>query len=318
MSDAVEGEPPSPPDSRETLGQLVGDSPLMSSARRHVETAARNRLPVLITGESGTGKTLVAHLIHELSSAGRLVLVRPTRASEVGHFIAEDPRPNVRTRNTTILLDDVDRYPADAQARIQEELAEIEDLRRNDVKLATLGPRFLATSRGNVSKMVADGRFLPELYHRLNVMQVELPPLRDRSGDLTLLLHFFLRRFGDGTSHQLKDGVLAKLRAYGWPGNVREVESAVQRAIALAEPGAALKIEHLIPQSATAEPGVTLPGELVPLKRVMEAAEREHILRTLRMLGGNRGHASEALGISRKNLWEKLKSYGFGPDDPQK
>jgi transcriptional regulator with PAS, ATPase and Fis domain len=143
------------------------------------------------------------------------------------------------------------------------------------------------------------------------VVPITLPPLRDRDGDVPLLVQHFLRRLGNGRSYTVKTDVLEAMANYTWPGNVRELENHVAQAIAMAGSSRVLKKEHLLPVDKTRRAALNPAMDLVSLREVMVDAERKHIKTVLQSVGGHRTKAASVLGISRKVLWEKLKDYGI-------
>jgi transcriptional regulator with PAS, ATPase and Fis domain len=166
----------------------------------------------------------------------------------------------------------------------------------------------------DLAEAVEDGEFREDLYYRLNVVPIDLPPLREREGDVPLLVEHFLRKYGAGQAFTVPAEVMAELCAYRWPGNVRELENAVERAVALAGTARELTRDLLL-EGATRrrrrgpeEDGAT---PLVALREVVRDAEKNHIRRVLSATEGHRARAAEVLGISRKNLWEKMKEFGI-------
>ena len=142
-------------------------------------------------------------------------------------------------------------------------------------------------------------------------MPIDLPPLREREGDVPLLTQHFVRKLGQGRSFTVKTDVLEAMSGYAWPGNVRELENHVAQAIAMAGGSTILKKEHLLPVDKTRRAALEPPTDLKSLREVLVQAEREHLRKVLRSVGGHRTKAASVLGISRKVLWEKLKDYGI-------
>jgi two-component system, NtrC family, response regulator AtoC len=158
---------------------------------------------------------------------------------------------------------------------------------------------------------VRAGKFREDLYYRLNVVPVKLPPLREREGDVPLLVMHFVEKLGGGRPYTVKTDVLEAMSGYTWPGNVRELENRVAQAIALSGGATILKKEHLLPVDRSRRAALEPPVALKSLREVLVEAEREHLERVLRSVGGHRTKAASVLGISRKVLWEKLKDYGI-------
>jgi two-component system response regulator HydG len=164
---------------------------------------------------------------------------------------------------------------------------------------------------------VRDGKFREDLYYRIHVIPVVLPPLREREGDVVPLVRHLIERHGGGREFRMSRSTIAALERYPWPGNVRELENAVQRAIALAGDKHELEREFLLPLDRRWR-GATEPAdEIRPLREVLRAAEAEHIQRALESTGGHRTQTAELLGISRKVLWEKLRDFGIESDSKQ-
>jgi transcriptional regulator with PAS, ATPase and Fis domain len=167
--------------------------------------------------------------------------------------------------------------------------------------------------------MVKEGRFREDLYYRLNVVPIVIPALRDRHGDVPLLVRHFMKKYGEGRDLDVTPDVVAAMERHTWPGNVRELEHAVERAIALVGPARHLEAKHLVPEQSAAASAAHAdahgPEELGTLRKVVEDAEREHIRRVLKVTGNHRAQAAAILGISRKNLWEKLKLHDLDAGD---
>ncbi|MCK6440673.1 MAG: sigma-54-dependent Fis family transcriptional regulator, partial [Planctomycetes bacterium] len=162
---------------------------------------------------------------------------------------------------------------------------------------------------------VAAGKFREDLYYRLNVIPLRLPNLQERYGDIPLLLEHFVAKYGGNKGYRIDEDCIAALEAYDWPGNVRELENAVKRAIALSGKEKILKAEHFLrpvgPGAKPPVPALTPGDDLRELKDVVEASEEAHIRQILQHTAGAKGDAASILGISRKNLWEKMKKYGI-------
>jgi transcriptional regulator with PAS, ATPase and Fis domain len=176
--------------------------------------------------------------------------------------------------------------------------------------------RVIAATKVDLAEAVEDGEFREDLFYRLNVVPVDLPPLREREGDVQMLVQHFLERFGRGRAYTIPPEVMAELNAYRWPGNVRELENAVERAVALTGPDGVLSRELLLEgplrrRKRTGPEGDAPDGPLVELREVVRECETNHIRRVLAASEGHRAKAARVLGISRKNLWEKMKEYGI-------
>ncbi len=172
--------------------------------------------------------------------------------------------------------------------------------------------RVISATKVPLEECVRAGKFREDLYYRLKVVPIRLPPLRERQGDVPLLVRYFLKRFGGDRDYVIEPQDMAAMEAYEWPGNIRQLENAVERAIALAGNSKVLKREHLLPREVGLGPQAAPPGqEKRPLREVLAEAERAHLKLVLASVGGHRTNAAKILGISRKVLWEKLKAYGI-------
>jgi DNA-binding NtrC family response regulator len=315
-----------------TETQIVGASPGIRRLLERVETVADSDAAVLVTGETGTGKELVARRIHALSarSAGPFVAVNcaafpetlleaelfgyahgaftgATRARE-GRFKAAD--------HGTLLLDEVAEMPLPAQAKLLRVLQEgrFEPLGTNTS--VSVDVRIVSATHRDLRRRIAEGHFREDLFYRLNVVAVHIPPLRERPGDLPLLVNHFLRlHLPKGAP--LPDVSVAAwqaLTAYPFLGNVRELGHAIHHAVVLSR-GKTIELEHL-PDDITRLAASPEPDRAVkPLGQVVKQAERDHLMRALAVAGGKRVRAAELLGISRKNLWEKLRAHGLSDSD---
>ncbi|MBI2919967.1 MAG: sigma-54-dependent Fis family transcriptional regulator [Planctomycetes bacterium] len=310
---------------------IVGASPRIQSVYSLVRAAAANDMNVLITGETGTGKELVAHAIHVNSARKKFDFVKVSCHNfpdtlleselfghEKGAFTdAKDQKIGrfERANRGTIFIDDIDDMPPGAQAKILNVLQDRKLERLGGTKTISIDIRVVAATKVDLAKAVRDGRFRDDLYYRLNVVPIDIPPLRDREGDIPLLIKEFVRKYAPTKAFSISPQTMAELEHYTWPGNVRELEGAVQRAIALSGDSSELKREHLIRLAPGVPKEQLVRSDRRPLKEVLTEAEKGHILNVLKICNSKKGEAAELLGISRKNLWEKLKSYGVDEGD---
>jgi DNA-binding NtrC family response regulator len=318
---------------RETLGrekgleQIIGRSLAMQRVLDRIRTVADSEARVLITGESGTGKERVARAIHDISSRGERPFVPLACAAipatlledeifghERGAYTdAKDRKPGrfERAHQGTLFLDDIDDMPLETQVKLLRVLQEgvVEPLGAREA--IPVDVRVIAATKVDLGDAVEDGEFREDLYYRLNVVPVDLPPLRDRDGDIPLLVEHFLHRFASGRGFVVPPEVLAELCAYRWPGNVRELENAVERAVALAGTSGVLTRELLLEGALRRRKrtGEAADGPIVSLKESVRESEKRAIRRALQATEGHRANAAKTLGISRKNLWEKMKEY---------
>jgi DNA-binding NtrC family response regulator len=301
-----------------------------------VEAAAASDVAVLVTGETGTGKDLCARTIHERSrrAAKPFVVVNCAAIPEAlfeselfghekGAFTGADRRRLGRFEAAdggTLFLDEVGELTPGSQAKL---LRAIETSTFEPVgssRTVRVDVRIIAATNRDLGAEIARGSFRKDLYYRLNVIDVETPPLRERRSDIPVLVSAFL---GEIAARQgravppLEPRVIAALGAHDYPGNVRELQHALERAVALAR-GGPIGLEHLPPDISPPATGDVPPvptHDIAPLGRAVEEFEQEYIRRALEKTGGHRGRAAALLGISRKSLWERLRDATRGKPD---
>lgn len=299
---------------------LVGRSPAMQSLYQVIARVMNADLPILVTGESGTGKSLIARAIHDLGDRRTMPLVSATGADFQN---VEEPSSLVsRARNGSLLLDEVADLPLDAQARIVRML----DGLKED------GPRIMATTQANLAAAMDKGGFRQDLYYRLSGMTLKLPPLRDRIDDIMLLAqHFAQRAEQDGLpARQFDSHAVELLRAYSWPGNVRQLENTVRRLMLMggemqilrSDVKLVLDNQPEVAPKADADDGVSASvakhlrryfdlhgGHLPPAglyHRILREVELPLIEAALDATGGNQAKCAELLGINRNTLRKKI------------
>jgi DNA-binding NtrC family response regulator len=309
------------------MGELVGRSSAMRAVFQRIATVAPTDATVLIEGESGTGKERVARALHERSPRARAPFVAISCAAlpeslleaelfghERGAFTDAHRDRKGRfelAQGGTLFLDDIDDMPLSVQVKLLRVLQERTFERLGSEETRKLDIRVVAATKRPLRELVREGRFREDLFYRIHVVPVKLPPLREREGDVPLLLAHMLARYGQGRPYTVSAPTLALLERYPWPGNVRELENSVQRAIALAGTALELRKEALLPLDPRWR-GATEPPEAVrPLREVLREHEIAHIKRALELTGGHRAQTAELLGISRKVLWEKLRDFGI-------
>lgn len=292
-------------------------------------TVARSNASILIQGESGTGKELVARLIHSASTRadGPFVAVNCAALPEnllesemFGHekgaftgALASKIGKFELANGGTILLDEISEMNLGLQAKLLRVLQEREVDRVGGSKPLGIDVRVLATTNRDLSKMVIEGRFREDLFYRINVVPLTLPPLRQRQGDIKLLIEHFVRKFSIDGGKRLDGAVLEELKRYNWPGNVRELENACQRAVLLSGEGG-LEASHFLLGAISQNVDVVNQYlQLFPGLTVAEA-ERRLIEETLKATSNNRTKAAELLGISIRTLRNKLHEYGVSSD----
>jgi len=317
------------------LGVLVGSSSPMQEVMRQVETAAPSTASILITGETGSGKEMVARSLHMLSPrADRPFIAINCSAipeslmeSEIfGHERGAFTGAAERrigcfelAHGGTLLLDEIGEMPAPTQAKL---LRVLEDrkVRRLGSKVETpVDVRVLAATNKNPEQAVADGHLRQDLYFRLNVFHIHLPPLREHKEDLPLLIEHLLEEISEKHGKKVSGvgaDVMELLRSYPWPGNVRELRNVLERA-AIASDRGIIGRQHLPSDFGHAAATVTagLNGIRFPIGTTVDDMERELILQTLAATSQNKTRAAELLGISLKTLHNKLKEYEAGRKD---
>ncbi|MHC4078453.1 MAG: sigma-54-dependent transcriptional regulator [Planctomycetota bacterium] len=312
---------------KRALPGIIGRSRLMQDVCKVVRTVADTEASVLIQGESGTGKECIAQAIHGLSrraehpfialSCGALpdtLLETELFGHERGAFTdaARQRRGRFELANHgTIFLDDIDDMPLQTQVKLLRVLQERQFERVGGERTLQIDIRVVSATKKSLLDLVKEGKFREDLYYRLNVVPIKLPPLRDRDGDVPLLAQHFMRKLGETRRYSIRTDVLKAMSNYPWPGNVRELENHVAQAIAMAGTSKVLKKEHLLPVDKTRRAALEPPMELISLREAMVETEREHLSKVLKAVGGHRTKAASVLGISRKVLWEKLKDYGI-------
>jgi DNA-binding NtrC family response regulator len=309
------------------LPGVIGQSRAMQTVVKTVRTVAPTDASVLIEGESGTGKERIARAIHQLSarkdksfvalSCGALpdtLLETELFGHEKGAFTDAQKLRRGRFEvadGGTIFLDDIDDMPLSVQVKLLRVLQEREFERVGGEALVKVDIRVVAATKVPLLEHVRAGKFREDLYYRLNVVPVRLPPLREREGDMPMLVQHFVEKLGGGRPLTVKTDVLEAMAEYSWPGNVRELENRIAQAVALSGGATVLKKEHLLPVDRSRRAALEPPTALRSLREVLVDAERDHLRAVLRGVGGHRTKAASVLGISRKVLWEKLKDYGI-------
>jgi two-component system response regulator HydG len=308
---------------RPGFGGLIGVALKMQRVYRLIEKVSQHTYPVLILGESGTGKELVARSIHfsGLRRARPFVpvdcsaLVPTLIEAELFGYVkgaftgAQHSKQGLleAAGDGTLFLDEIGDLPVDLQAKLLRALQEREIKPVGATERVAIRARVIAATNRDLEAAVRGGSFRQDLYFRLNVVQIKLPPLRERKSDIPVLANTFLEKFSDSKSsvRTISEDAMRRLMAYDWPGNVRELENAVERAVALGS-GPILHVGDLPSNLQYAQPE-RFPdqGELVPL----EELERRAIFNALRETSGDKLAAARMLGIGKTTLYRKLKQY---------
>jgi len=307
------------------LDEIVGQSPALRQVLHLVEQVAPTNAAVLLTGETGTGKELIARAIHARSRRARKPLVCVNCAALPGTLIESELFGYERGAFTgalhrrigrfelahggTIFLDEIGDLPLDFQGRLLRVLQEGTFERLGSSQTVKVDTRVVAATNRNLTSAVREGRWHGDLYFRLNVFPIEVPPLRERREDIPLLVWFFVSRKGAALGRRvtaIPERTMAALRKYDWPGNVRELENSIERALILSPGGTLVFDERMLLGSGGAARG----GDAESL----DAVEREHILRILLECGwkvAGRGNAADRLGLNRSTLRSRMEKLGI-------
>jgi two-component system NtrC family response regulator len=311
------------------FGGIVGQCPRMEQIFATIRKVATADVPVFVTGESGTGKELVARALHAQSlrkgqpfipiNCGAIpenLLESELFGYEKGAFTGAHTRVQGKVEYAhtgTLFLDEIGELPANLQVKLLRFLQEKVIQRVGGREDIVVDARVVSATNVDIEKAIRDGSFREDLYYRIAVITIPLPPLRDRGSDIMLLANLFLRRFGEGLNRKVKGfspAAMDRIRSYEWPGNVRELENRIQRAVIMAdspflEPADLGFDEAVFPVVSATEKRMTL-------KDARDKVERDLIALVLQEHEGNIVKASEALGVSRPTLYDLMKKHGMG------
>lgn len=311
--------------------KIVGESPAIKSLLADISQVAPARTSVLICGESGTGKELVAQALHRLSPRANEALVTVNCAAFAENLLESELFGHERGAFTgaverkqgllevsaggTLFLDEVGEFPLSLQPKLLRVLQERKFRRVGGTVEIKCDVRIVAATHRNLEQMIDDGKFRQDLYYRLNVVSLSLPPLRERSEDISLLAMLFLRRFSRELGREITSisaDARQALQCYRWPGNVRELQNSLERGVIFCDE-TILQIHHLPEQlQRDSEKNTSsdyLPEFDQPLPYIMEKIEKELIQKALVQARGIQAQAAERLGISRSNFQYKLKKH---------
>ena len=304
-------------DEKYGMDGIVGSSPAMQKVFRMIRQAAPTEATVLIQGPSGTGKELVARAIHNLSqrSKGPFVAVEFAAISpnllesemfghEKGAFTGATSRRIGRfeaANHGTIFLDEISEMPLELQVKLLRVLQEREFQRVGSNETVKADIRIVAATNRDLAAYVREGRFREDLYYRLNVIDLHLPALKDRSGDVPLLVNRYLKEFG---GKSVSPDAMRLMETYAWPGNVRELRNAVEKMCVLS-PSGEIGVDD-VPDEMKRE-----SSKMLSTSGTLGETEKAKILAVLEEVGGNRTKAAERLGISRRTIYRKLEEYGL-------
>ena len=315
---------------RYQFGGILGRSRPMQALFQMLETVARSNSTILITGETGTGKEVVARAIHHNSPrrANRFVAINCSAIPETlleaelfGHVrgaftgaVGARQGRFEQAHKGTLFLDEVGTMSTALQMKLLRALQEREFERVGDNQTIKVDVRVIAATNSELGKMVSEGSFREDLYYRLNVIPIQLPPLRDRRDDIPILVKHFLEKFS-ASAATVSQGAMRLLMAYPWPGNVRQLENAVERAVALSAGRETLDVSDLPPEvqestQTAVTPFVDFPDDGLDMPAYLAAIEKDLIERALDRTRGNRNRAADLLGIKRTTLVEKLRRLG--------
>ncbi len=319
---------------RRSHAEIIGESPAMRSLFDTLDRLSGSRAPVLVTGETGTGKELVARALHRGGPRPEGPFIAVNCASIPDSLLESELFGHARGAFTdarsarkglflqadggTLFLDEVGELPLTVQAKL---LRALQDRRVRPVgadEEVGFDARLVAATNRDLDAMVEEGRFRRDLYYRLNVIHLDLPPLRARGGDVLLLAHCFLQRACEHSAKEVEgftEAAARKLLEYQWPGNIRELENCIERAVAFAR-GDEIEADDLPDRVRSYRPSHVLvaaenPQELVTLRTL----EERYLRRVLAAVGGNKTAAARILGVERKTLYRKLQRYGMEPAD---
>ena len=309
------------------ISDMVGDSAAMRQVQASIRQVAPEKATVLIAGETGTGKELVAHAIHRLSPRHENLFVAVNCAAIPGEMLESELFGHERGAFTgavkqrtgkfevadggTLFLDEITEMPVTLQAKLLRALQEGSIERLGGHRTLNVDIRVIAATNRDPQQAVREGKLREDLYYRLNVFRLDLPPLRARREDIPALARHFLARRGADISAD----ALAALQNYGWPGNVRELENVLERAAIVAGAkhiaSAHLPADIVTPSMLPGTPAVAAAEQTLNLPQATEALEKDMIARALATSGGNKSRAARLLEISERSLWYKISRYGL-------
>jgi len=314
------------------MQRIIGSSPAMQTVREMIERVARLDATVLITGESGTGKGLVADTIHALSPRATGPYVKLNCAAipenlleselfgfEKGAFTGALKRTAGKfelAHGGSLLLDEIGDMPLTIQPKLLRVVEDKQVERLGGGQAIAVDTRIIAATNQDLESQINDKAFRQDLYYRLNVASIRLPPLREHPEDVPLLIEHFLRRMGlgpGGGSTRMADSAVDLAASHDWPGNVRQLANALERA-AIASPGSAITADAMR-EAISGPAAATAPGlpQGLSLRKTLTHVEKTMIVQALAACGGRQTEAAKRLGISPKNLWNKIKKHGIDP-----
>jgi transcriptional regulator with PAS, ATPase and Fis domain len=317
--------------SKYSFNNILGESDIIVELKKLSLKAATVNSPVLLLGESGTGKELFAHAIHDASDRRLGPLVRINCAAiprdlleaelfgyEAGAFTGAGPKGKPGkfelAHRGTLFLDEISELPAEMQPKLLRVIEDKEVERLGGTKVTRCDFRVIAATHQNLEKLVEEGKFRRDLYYRLNVIPLKIPPLRERKNDIPVIMVSLLRRLCEDLGRHVRrisPEVIKSFEAYDWPGNIRELSNALERILYSMEGFEdTIRPEHLPSVFQTVQPDVSQEAGK-SWKNVREATEREALLRALRVSNNHIGKAAEILGMHRTALYKKIKKFNL-------
>ena len=324
-----------PPASEPWRRLLVGESAAINGICEIIRLVGGRRCTVLVTGETGTGKEVVARAIHQAGNRAQLPMVAVNCAALPEQLLEAELFGHVRgaftgahthrtgrfeqAHRSTLFLDEIGDMPLDLQAKLLRVLQEREFQRLGSSETVKVDVRVVAASNAGLVERIREGKFREDLYYRLNVVPINVPPLRERLSDVPLLAHFFVDkicRSEDLPVKQLPRETLDRLTDYAWPGNVRQLENAIEKAVALSGERRTLypsdfplpRVHKPLPPQAAVPPLPALPDEGLDFERTVGKIERHLLEQALERAGGNKKRAADMLRLKRTTLAAKLRS----------
>lgn len=318
-------------DLRFGLENIVGQDSRMRRVYDLVESIADTKATVLITGESGTGKSLIARAIHRQSARRDRPFIEVACGALPENLLESELFGHVAGSFTgatfdklgkfkqadggTIFLDEIGTASPGLQVKLLRVLQEFEFEQVGGVETFHVDTRAILATNENLAERVAEGKFRQDLYYRINVINIELPPLRERISDIPLLARHFLRKVCDESGKHVRDfseDAIAALQRYRWPGNVRELQNVVERAVLLGK-GDLIMVDDLPGTLAAEQPSIPVAAGRRTLREALAEPERRIIREVLEANGWNRSITADALGINRTTLYKKMKRLGLEP-----
>ncbi|HIN21815.1 MAG TPA: sigma-54-dependent Fis family transcriptional regulator [Rhodospirillales bacterium] len=326
-----------------TANELIGQSQAIREVKESIDRVAPVNSRVLITGPAGSGKEVVARMLHSKSQRAKSPFVVVNCATmlperfEIELFGAENPSAEIETQqkvgtfeaahNGTLFLDEVADMPLETQGKIVRVLQEQIFERVGGTTRVEVDVRVVAASTADLAEEIDAGRFREDLFYRLNVVPIEVPPLKKRPDDIPLLAQHFMERAATATGRphrEVNADALAVLQAYPWPGNVRELRNVIERLLIMApdDPSKSIGIDMLPPEiNADTPVSGNMAGKMeimgLPLRDAREIFEREYLMAQVTRFGGNISKTAEFIGMERSALHRKLKSLGMRNEEKQ-